>query len=1038
MNDKCAGGTGAVIDKINAKLHIPPEQLCDMGYTGIKLHPVAGKCGVFAETDVNSPAEDGRAERPADGVAVRRDHRPEPVRADARQHAAARGAAARRPEHVHPRHGRGVAGQHPADLGGARHAAARGRRPAGPDQGPRERPVLRGARRGRVRPVRGGRTSASTAAPSSCATTSTSAASRRRRRRAARASSETPEELEAFQRALHDPRVHAGRRSSPARWSRRSSASTAARPPPRRCCSTRTATSSSRATSSPRATRSSTPRRCSASCEQYVAGPGRHPRGAGHRHHRLRQGHPEGRPRAPTWRWSRPSRTPSRRCSSTTTSTCIVRRRRPGHQAHHPEEPAGQGLQAQHPVLGRQRLLPAVDRRGLRLQRRRLRRHRVQRADDADVRLRLRGVHAVGHRRLPAPGLEARGDHGRPRRRAAQEHLALRLADPEPRGARHATSCCRAARSTTWRRSRRRSTSSSRASRARTCSRGSSCTSTAASPARSAPASRRCACGRTAARPSSSAWTRSATSRFVTHRNEDTRCYFCKNKCLRTFIDVTVEGSRRRRLRPPVEDRDPARRQAPDRRQLVRARPGRGRRVDEGHQEGHGRAGRGRPELRGARRRGGLAQPEPAEGGRRRPRKTALTAAASAGATSWCAKRETLRIGIPRVLNQYSVNPLFSAYFESLGVPPQNLVYSSFTNEEMYKQGAKRGAIDPCFPSQDRHPARARPAARGTQEASARRHLLPDDRRAAVAPVVHAVATARARRSPRRPRRSRRRSRRRATSSPSSASSTSTRSSTSTSRACSRSRCSTSGRTCSGLTQAENERAVAAGYEAQRGVRPQPARSRPARCSTSSCAEQTPRRRRARPAVPQRPGRQPRDPRRVPEDRLPGLHAGLAADRRRHHVGRCSARTSRPGASRTRSTSPTSGRTATPRTPSRKVWAAKYVAKHPNLVALELSSFKCGHDAPIYSVVEEIVQKAGTPYFCFKDIDENKADRLDQDPRRDDRLLPAALPRGHDEARPASSPPSTSGSPSWSASSGRSSEPTRRCRSWPAARSSTP
>jgi xylose isomerase len=41
-------------------------------------------------------------------------------------------------------------------------------------------------------------------------------------------------------------------------------------------------------------------------------------------------------------------------------------------------------------------------------------------------------------------------------------------------------------------------------------------------------------------------------------------------------------------------------------------------------------------------------------------------------------------------------------------------------------------------------------------------------------------------------------------------------------------------------------------------------------------------------------------------------------------------------------------------------------------VALELSSFKCGHDAPIYSVVEEIVEHSGTPYFCFKDIDENK------------------------------------------------------------------
>ena len=53
MNDKCAGGTGAVIDKINAKLKIPVESLADQGYDGIKLHKVAGKCGVFAETDIN-------------------------------------------------------------------------------------------------------------------------------------------------------------------------------------------------------------------------------------------------------------------------------------------------------------------------------------------------------------------------------------------------------------------------------------------------------------------------------------------------------------------------------------------------------------------------------------------------------------------------------------------------------------------------------------------------------------------------------------------------------------------------------------------------------------------------------------------------------------------------------------------------------------------------------------------------------------------------------------------------------------------------
>jgi predicted nucleotide-binding protein (sugar kinase/HSP70/actin superfamily) len=51
-----------------------------------------------------------------------------------------------------------------------------------------------------------------------------------------------------------------------------------------------------------------------------------------------------------------------------------------------------------------------------------------------------------------------------------------------------------------------------------------------------------------------------------------------------------------------------------------------------------------------------------------------------------------------------------------------------------------------------------------------------------------------------------------------------------------------------------------------------------------------------------------------------------------------------------------------------KVWAAKFTARHPNLVALEVSSFKCGHDAPIYGVIEG----SGTPYFSFKDLDENK------------------------------------------------------------------
>jgi predicted nucleotide-binding protein (sugar kinase/HSP70/actin superfamily) len=55
-----------------------------------------------------------------------------------------------------------------------------------------------------------------------------------------------------------------------------------------------------------------------------------------------------------------------------------------------------------------------------------------------------------------------------------------------------------------------------------------------------------------------------------------------------------------------------------------------------------------------------------------------------------------------------------------------------------------------------------------------------------------------------------------------------------------------------------------------------------------------------------------------------------------------------------------------------KLWAAKFTARHSNLVAVELSNFKCGHDAPIYSVIEKILESSGTPYFSFKDLDENK------------------------------------------------------------------
>ncbi len=56
-------------------------------------------------------------------------------------------------------------------------------------------------------------------------------------------------------------------------------------------------------------------------------------------------------------------------------------------------------------------------------------------------------------------------------------------------------------------------------------------------------------------------------------------------------------------------------------------------------------------------------------------------------------------IGMPRVLNMYSTAPFFRTYFEALGIPKKNVVFSEPTNEEMWVEGGKYGSIDPCFPS---------------------------------------------------------------------------------------------------------------------------------------------------------------------------------------------------------------------------------------------------------------------------------------------------------------------------------------------------
>ncbi|MEX1367562.1 MAG: acyl-CoA dehydratase activase-related protein, partial [Nannocystaceae bacterium] len=331
--------------------------------------------------------------------------------------------------------------------------------------------------------------------------------------------------------------------------------------------------------------------------------------------------------------------------------------------------------------------------------------------------------------------------------------------------------------------------------------------------------------------------------------------------------------------------------------------------------------------------------------------------------------RAKLRIGIPRVLNQYSQNPFFSAYFESLGIPARNLVYSDFTSEEMYKEGAKRGAIDPCFPSKvclahmhnllevkhKKRPldlivfpqvdsmdtwlsssvgARACPTVVGSADTTKaafvkERDIFVDKGIIHIVPFVHM-------REP---------------------------------KLCKRELLGYFGEVL-GLSEEENSRAVEEGYLAQErfvaGLRDE------GRKLLRQLEEDN----RigivllARP-YHNDPGMNHEIPDELQKLGYPifTIHSLPIDD---DIVGPLFADDVEAGFIKDPFDIYDVWKNSYSENTNQKVWAAKYCARHPNLVALELSSFKCGHDAPIYTVIEEIVESSGTPYFSFKDIDENK------------------------------------------------------------------
>ena len=105
----------------------PPELVTSLHFDDSKLHHVAAKCGVFAETDIVNLIKSGIPSNEvlcslADAIVLQN-----LVGAHARRHAQAPGAAPRRPEHVPAVPAGVLAPAHPADVGRARLRLPEGR-----------------------------------------------------------------------------------------------------------------------------------------------------------------------------------------------------------------------------------------------------------------------------------------------------------------------------------------------------------------------------------------------------------------------------------------------------------------------------------------------------------------------------------------------------------------------------------------------------------------------------------------------------------------------------------------------------------------------------------------------------------------------------------------------------------------------------------------------------------------------------------------------------------------------------------------------
>lgn len=433
---------------------------------------------------------------------------------------------------------------------------------------------------------------------------------------------------------------------------------------------------------------------------------------------------------------------------------------------------------------------------------------------------------------------------------------------------------------------------------------------------------------------------------YSIRRDEGTRCSMCSNHCLRTFLDLAAQGA------------EPARR-------VIIATCERG-------EAENAEAARKAQAARLA-----VTQNNPNYVQLAGTQVWAATGAPAAETTGWFgkrasaerrAKRASLHIGMPRALSLYTYAPLFSAYFESLGIPATHLHYSRFSNAKSYQQAAGFSPVDPCFPSKvaiahvyellescQKRPldaiffpmfdiltsslsgcagSNSCPSGSATPEAvkSAFWRSVNWFEKSGVT-YVNPVLDMK-------------------------------------DRSLFRYQMFNSWKDLLGLDWDENARAVEIAYAAweafEAGFRQ---KARQTIDSLESSGE----------IGLVMLGR--------PYHHDPGLNHGILEELQHKGYPIFSQSLLPMDADlldRLFGEEVRAGQIAAPddlsdvwkhtfsASSNHKLWAAKFVARHPNLISVELSNFKCGHDAFLSQTLEQIAERSGKPHFSFRDLDENR------------------------------------------------------------------